>query len=238
MARHAAGDRVDRVLDVDALLLEQLREVAHVVLRLRDGEPVAGDEDDAARVGEHDRDVVRGRRATGAPSAPAALRPRSRDLPNAPKRTFAIERFIARAISVVSSVPEAPTSIPLTIRTFECSTKPVAAAARPVNAFRSEITTGMSAPPIGRTNTTPNRAATTIAAASSQQLTVAIAAAPRAIEPTKQDRVPDLLARVRDRPPASSSCSLPNAISEPANEIEPTSAEKTVATPRSTPTSP
>ena len=41
--------------------------------------------------------------------------------PNAPKRTFAIERFIARPISSVSSVPDAPTSAPLTIRTFSCS---------------------------------------------------------------------------------------------------------------------
>ena len=67
-----------------------------------------------------------------------------------------IERFIARPISSVSSVPDAPTSAPLTIRTLLCSTKPVAAAARPVKAFSSEITTGMSAPPIGSTNRTPN----------------------------------------------------------------------------------
>ena len=36
--------------------------------------------------------------------------------PNAPNRTFASERFIARPISTVSMVPEAPTSIPPTIR--------------------------------------------------------------------------------------------------------------------------
>ena len=38
--------------------------------------------------------------------------------------------------------------------------------------------------------------------------------------------------------PLIRSCSFPNATIEPANEIEPTSAEKTVETPRSTPTSP
>jgi hypothetical protein len=38
--------------------------------------------------------------------------------------------------------------------------------------------------------------------------------------------------------PEMSSCSFANAIIEPANEIEPMSAEKTVATPRSTPTCP
>ena len=75
--------------------------------------------------------------------------------PKAPKSTFAIDRFIARPIRIVSNVPEAPTSMPLTIRTLFSSSKPVAAAARPVKAFSSEITTGMSAPPIGSTKRTP-----------------------------------------------------------------------------------
>ena len=35
-----------------------------------------------------------------------------------------IERFIARPISSVSRVPDAPTSAPATIRTFSCSAKP------------------------------------------------------------------------------------------------------------------
>ena len=70
-----------------------------------------------------------------------------------------IERFIARPISSVSIVPDAPTSMPLTISTLFDSSKPVAAAASPVNAFSSEITTGMSAPPIGSTNSTPKTSA-------------------------------------------------------------------------------
>src|SRR2546425_6698275 len=42
--------------------------------------------------------------------------------PNAPKSTFVIERFIARPMSSVSIVPDAPTSMPLTISTlFESS---------------------------------------------------------------------------------------------------------------------
>ena len=88
--------------------------------------------------------------------------------PNAPNSTFVIERFIARPIRSVSIVPDAPTSMPLTIRTLFSSSKPVAAAARPVNAFRSEITTGMSAPPIGRTKRTPKRRPPATAAQSSQ----------------------------------------------------------------------
>ena len=70
-----------------------------------------------------------------------------------------IERFIALPISSVSSVPDAPTRAPATIRTLLCRTKPVAEAASPVNALRSEITTGMSAPPIGSTNITPKTSA-------------------------------------------------------------------------------
>ena len=109
-------------------------------------------------------------------------------MPNAPKRTFAIERFIALPIIIVSSVPDAPTSMPLTIRTFECSTKPVAAAASPVNAFSSEITTGMSAPPIGSTNITPKSAATRIIAASPQKLTAAIDQMPSATARDEDER--------------------------------------------------
>ena len=67
----------------------------------------------------------------GAPAGPARRGPRS-TAPNAPNSTFVIERFIARPIICVSNVPLAPTSVPETISTFECSTKPVAAAARPV----------------------------------------------------------------------------------------------------------
>ena len=74
---------------------------------------------------------------------------------------FATERFIAVAISRVSSVPEEPTSVPATISATLSSEKPAAAAERPVNAFSSEITTGMSAPPIGSTTRLPRIAAPT-----------------------------------------------------------------------------
>jgi len=62
-----------------------------------------------------------------------------------------IERFIALHMSSVSSVPEAPTSVPLMMSAGCLSEKPVAATARPVHELSSEITTGMSAPPIGIT---------------------------------------------------------------------------------------
>ena len=91
-------------------------------------------------------------------------------MPNAPNTTFAIVRFIALPIIWVSSVPDAPTSMPAMISTLFESTKPVDAVARPVNAFRSEITTGMSAPPIAITICTPRIKAITIVTASSAWL--------------------------------------------------------------------
>ena len=72
---------------------------------------------------------------------------------------LATERFIAVAISSVRIVPEEPTRVPATIRATLSSEKPAAAAERPVNAFSSEITTGMSAPPIGSTTRLPSSAA-------------------------------------------------------------------------------
>ena len=67
-----------------------------------------------------------------------------------------IERFIAVAIRLVRIVPEAPTIMPATISAVLLSATPVAAALRPVNALSSEITTGMSAPPIGSTTKLPS----------------------------------------------------------------------------------
>ena len=70
-----------------------------------------------------------------------------------------IERFIALAISWVSNVPAAPTTVPAMIIASLSSTKPSNATARPVNALYSEITTGMSAPPIGSVIIRPNSSA-------------------------------------------------------------------------------
>ena len=59
-------------------------------------------------------------------------------------------------------LPEAPTSVPATIKAKLLSVNPLAATARPVNALSSEMTTGISAPPIGSTNATPRTRARTI----------------------------------------------------------------------------
>ena len=51
--------------------------------------------------------------------------------PNAPKSTFANERFIAWLMMIERMKPEAPSSAPAMISTLLPMAKPVAAAARP-----------------------------------------------------------------------------------------------------------
>ena len=110
--------------------------------------------------------------------------------------------------------------MPATISAVLSSAMPAAAADRPVNALRVEITTGMSAPPIGSTASTPSApAASRISQNSSCD------SAPEAID----DREPDrrsaasaaLTARGIAKRPLSVSWSLRNATIEPQNEIEP-----------------
>ena len=62
---------------------------------------------------------------------------------------------MAALMSLVSKIPEAPTSVPATINRFDPSVKPDAATARPVKALSREMSTGTSAPPIGSTKATP-----------------------------------------------------------------------------------
>ena len=62
---------------------------------------------------------------------------------------------MASAMSLVRIAPEAPTRAPAMISTSLPSTKPAIATAVPVKMLSSEMTTGMSAPPIGRTIVTP-----------------------------------------------------------------------------------
>ena len=62
-------------------------------------------------------------------------------------------------MSNVSNVPEEPTSVPATTIARLLIAKPSAATARPVKEFKSEITTGISAPPMGMTIATPKNKA-------------------------------------------------------------------------------
>ena len=81
--------------------------------------------------------------------------------PNPPATIAGTERFIATAIMFVRIEPDAPTRVPATISAVLSSAIPVIAADTPVNALSSEMTTGMSAPPIGSTTMFPSTAAAT-----------------------------------------------------------------------------
>src|SRR5690606_17362268 len=98
------------------------------------------------------------------PSALAPPGPAATVAPNAPNSTFVSERFMASHMIFVRMMPDAPTSAPLTMSTLLPSTNPVIAAAMPENEFSSEMTTGMSAPPIGMTNSTPMTSAAMLSA--------------------------------------------------------------------------
>ena len=65
MPGHAAGDGVDRELDVDAALGQLIVELVHAVLRLRNGHPVTRNDDDAIGMGQHVGDILRRRALDG-----------------------------------------------------------------------------------------------------------------------------------------------------------------------------
>ena len=90
MSGHAAGDGMDRVLDLDAFFLELVGEFAYAVLRLRDRHAVSRNDDDLMRVREHDRHVVGRGRANVLRSAAA---PRRRLHAAAPHRTRRTARW-------------------------------------------------------------------------------------------------------------------------------------------------
>ena len=127
------------------------------------------------------------------------------------------------AIRLVRMVPDAPTIIPPTISAVLFSAIPVRAADTPVNAFNNEITTGMSAPPIGSTTMFPRMAAASkmprmnsawewVPAAR----TIALAAATRNSVTLKTTCTGSLIGR-----PGRIPWSFPNAMLEPQKEIEP-----------------
>ena len=107
------------------------------------------------------------------PPGPSIAGPLS-PVPNPPTRMLRIDRFIASAISLVRMPPDAPTSAPAMISAQLPMTNPAIATAVPVNAFSSEMTTGMSAPPMGSTMVTPKTSAARMMMISTTTLGVAI----------------------------------------------------------------
>ena len=136
---------------------------------------------------------------------------------------------MASLINLVSSEPDAPTSVPATISAKLFSVKPLAATASPVHALRSEMTTGMSAPPIGRTKATPRTRASTINAMKENgiEATASTATAkPTIVAASSKLTIccPGYVIGV----PVISSWSLANATMLPANDTEPMTMLKTL----------
>ena len=231
---------MDGVRDVDTALLEQVGQLAHRVLGLGDGEAVAGHDDDLLGVGELDRRVVEADLADVAARRPRRrLRHAAPPPPKPPTMMLAIDRFMASAISLVRIAPDAPTSAPAMISTGLPITKPAIAAAVPVNELSSEMTTGMSAPPMGSTMVTPKISA----GEDDQRPGVRISTS--AVEgddvrraqhedATKPATVTSASRTVSSREPGKKigwpetmPCSLPDAISEPEKVTEPMTAPRT-----------
>ena len=141
-----------------------------------------------------------------------------------------IERFMAVAMRLVRIVPDAPTSIPATIIAVLSSARPAAAAESPVSAFSSEITTGMSAPPMGSTTITPSTAASTSSPTIHSSAPPIAADVAHAAAPASSSRFTACWARPNPSGrPGRISWSLPNATSEPQNDTEPTTAPNSEA---------
>ena len=149
-----------------------------------------------------------------------------------------MERFIALAIKLVRIEPDAPTIMPATIIAVLFNARPAAAADKPVIALSSEITTGMSAPPMGNTTIRPSAPAAasrpiihhsdTPPVSGCAPRPITIAAAIAAISSSRLIGCCALPKPIGD--PEMISCSLPNAMIEPQNEIDPMIAANSDAT--------
>ena len=138
------------------------------------------------------------------------------------------ERPIASAIRRVKIVPDAPTKVPAMMSRVESRTYPLAATVKPVKALSSEITIGTSAPPTGRTKSTPK--------SSERPASISSGLVPSsATTQTDTANTPAKLAAIRKRPPGNttgrvvmSSCNLRKVTIEPLKETHPMITVKTV----------
>ena len=93
--------------------------------------------------------IVGSRSSTGAFGSFFALPPVS---PNPPANTETNDRFIASAMTKDKMIPDAPTKAPPIIINSLSNMKPAKTPAHPDPEFNTDITTGISAPPIAMVN--------------------------------------------------------------------------------------
>mmetsp|Transcript_27510 Transcript_27510/g.72485 ORF Transcript_27510/g.72485 Transcript_27510/m.72485 type:complete len:213 (+) Transcript_27510:2227-2865(+) len=77
-------------------------------------------------------------------------------VPKPPSNTFTIDLLMPRHIMSLSNVPLEATRAPVMVSRLFDSMKPAALVDKPLKAFSRDTTTGMSAPPIGRTRLAPS----------------------------------------------------------------------------------
>src|SRR5215470_10806738 len=159
-------------------------------------------------------------------SAATAVSP----VPNPPTMMLPMERFMASAISLVKIPPDAPTRAPAMISAQLPITNPAMATAVPVNAFSSEITTGMSAPPIGMTIDIPNASDATITIQSAGNPGVDITYPPAASPSAASSRLTARAPRNVTGADVITPCSLPAAMIDPENVTEPMITSSSVVT--------
>ncbi len=145
--------------------------------------------------------------------------------PNPENNTLPSERFIALAINCVSSVPAEPTTVPAMIIAALFSTNPSKATANPVKALYREMTTGMSAPPIGSVMVIPSTSASANSAVTcpgscSPAPMCAVTIPPSSSVAARMTRLMTCCPEKR-RLRLISPCSLPKAIALPLKEIAP-----------------
>src|ERR1700728_272210 len=149
--------------------------------------------------------------------------------PNALNKMLGSDRPMARLIIRVSKIPDAPTNVPATTKTFELRVNPDAATAMPVNELSSEMSTGTSAPPIGSTKITPStraRASNTHKRAVDDVTKIAMTM-PSADRPTTA--LMSCWAGYVTGRVVMSSWSLTKASAEPANDTAPTKTPNTTS---------
>mmetsp|Transcript_24563 Transcript_24563/g.62534 ORF Transcript_24563/g.62534 Transcript_24563/m.62534 type:complete len:311 (-) Transcript_24563:257-1189(-) len=159
---------------------------------------------------------------TSSISAPA-------DSPNPPINTSARLRFIAAHIMYDRMAPDAPTKDPAISSSLFETISPAKTPANPEQVFRTQMTTGISAPPMARTKSTPKPPDRAVATSSKNIPKLLPGPIPNCAsmaasrDPTVSSAVNKLRFSGICAPEFSVPCSFPHATSDPVKVTDPIS---------------
>ncbi len=125
--------------------------------------------------------------------------------------------------------PDAPTSAPVTIISGLSSVKPMPQDAQPESEFRTEMTTGMSAPPIGNTTRRPQTRNSTVIAQNAPSPPQPAKASPAKIAVRPSSPLTARWPGKTSGEPVISPCSFAKATTEPVNVTAPMAEEIAVS---------